>query len=227
VTEPETPAPVTAAPKTFYNGLFDREEADTSTPVTRRVLGVLLLLVGLGLFVLYVMGTLDTTQNVFLKSHFGAPTSGVFVLLAFILLAYFVGYPVKATVEQRRRSRIRTVIIVLAGIALIVAVFIHALGLYKYAPKVVATSPSGTRQAALIAEYDSISLRIFEGKGLSRHEVGSVGTICGREETDRIVFASDDSLKVSTPYNDFVIPLDPNTGVPLKHFGPRCDSPAQ
>jgi hypothetical protein len=226
VSEPDIKPPAGAESKQFYSGLFDREEIDTRTSPVRRVLAVLIGLVGLACFALYVWGALDTNHNVFLKSHFGAPSSGVFVLLVFTLAVFFVGYPVRAA-QQRRRSRVRTTVIVLTAVAGIVAVVFHALGLFKYDPKVVATSPGGDRQAALVNGYETNTLRIFAGSGLGRREVGNAGVICGLESADRVVFDGDNSLKVSTPYNDVVIPLDPKTGVPLKHFGPRCDGPLQ
>jgi hypothetical protein len=227
VTEPQTPAPAQSSAKSFYSGAFDREEVDTATPMWRRAAAVVIMLIGVALFAIYLWTTVTSSSNVFLKSHFGALTSGVFVLLLFALLAFAVGYPVRATVEQRRRSRVRTSIIVVAAVSLIVAVFIHALGLFKYQPTVVANSPSGTRHAAILVGYETTTLRIFEGSGLGKHEVGNVGVLCGMQSQDRISFDGDNSLKVSTPFNDFVIPLDPKTGAPLKHFGARCDAPAQ
>ena len=68
------------------------------------------------------------------------------------------------------------IVMIVAGI---VAVFFHALGLFKYQPSVVATSPSGQRQIALGRRVRASSLRIFDGSGLSKREVGNVGKICG------------------------------------------------
>ena len=226
MTEPDSLAPGTTGQKSYSSGLFARQEVDTSTPIARRIIGVVLLLIGVLVLATYIWTSLSG-EKVFLKSHFGALPSGVFVLLVFVLLGYIAAFPVKTSAAQRRRSRVRTTIIVVMCVSGIVAVFFHALGVFKYQPMIVATSPSGARQAALIDGYDGLTVRIFVGTGLSKREVGNVGKVCGLIATEKITFGSDDSLNVSTPYNDYVIPLDPSTGAPLKHFGPTCTSPAQ
>lgn len=225
MTEPDTSAQ--SAQKSYYSGLFAREEIDTSTPVGRRILGALILALGVLVFLVYVWGTLDTHNYVILETHFAAMPTGVFLLVLFGLFAYIAAFPIKAAVEQRKRSRVRTTMIIVLIVTGIVALFIHVLGVYRYQPTVLATNSTGDRQAAYVKNWNNATLRVFSGKGLSKREVGNIGVLCGLQSQDEVIFADRDTLKVSTPYNDYEIHLDPKTGVPLQHFGARCSDPAK
>lgn len=214
------------APNKPPKWLYEREEPDTRTPIWRLVLAWVVVALAVALAAVFIWAALDTRHYVVLAQYFGSLPTGAFLLLLLLTVAFFLGWRV-ITTTGRRRSLARTTLVILTVIAGIAAVFVYAVGWFRYSPTLVASSPDGRRHAVWIVRGGENTLRILVGSGLGEREIGNVGVICGRIDVDKIVFDGNDTLKVSTPYNDFVIPLDPDSGVPRKHFGARCDDPVQ
>ncbi len=227
MTDQGTPRRPAAAPKAYDYRAFAELEIDTSTSLIRKIIGALVLAVAVVEAALFGWAAFGGSDYVVLKAHFSSWPSGLFWLSLLLLIGFLVAYPIRTPVEQRRRSRIRSTIIILACIFGLSALFVHFAGVFRYNPEIQAFSPSGQRRVAFVDVRTGTSVRVFTGTGLTARDAGSVGILCGLKISDRAGFQDENTLTISTPYNDYLIPLDPDTGAPLKHFGPTCGSPAQ
>ncbi len=202
-------------------------ETEARTPVmrkmtwTRRILGILIVLVTAAFLV--VFGASIGTTNVFLRTHFGDPALGVFLVLALSIPMLMLLSPVQNEVTQYWRSRVRTIQVVVAFLALIVWGFVQALPYFDYNPEIIAHSPDGTRAAALVTSgTSSKDLHVLVGKGLSAKDVGDAGLACGGEDV-LVTFARDNSsMRVETDFGTYTIHLDPTTGRPLDQLPAQC-----
>lgn len=200
-------------------------ETGTETPAMRkvtwprRIFGALIAVVMVAVAV--VFGMSFDTSNVFLRTHFGDPALGVFAFLALSIPLLMLVTPVQNEVTQYWRSRVRTIQVIVAFLALIVWGFVQGLPYFDYSPQIVAHSPDGTRSAALVAAGSSKDLHILAGKGLSAKDVGDAGLTCGDDVI--VTFAADNSsVKVETEFGTYTIHLDKATGRPLDQLPAQC-----
>jgi hypothetical protein len=124
-------------------------------------------------------------------------------------------------VVDRRRSQVRTALIILTALALFVFLLVYLLKIYQYDPRVVATSPSGDRAIAVVEDFSGSHVDVYVGHGLGRRDIASLGLACGLPGGTSATFIGENEVKISTVYNDYDIHLDA-TGMPLNHFGVKC-----
>lgn len=184
----------------------------------RRILGVLSVALMVAVIVLFAFGA--GSSNVFLRGYFGDPVLGAFLALALSILSSMLLVPVRDEASQYRRSRFRTVQVIVTFLALIAFGFVWGLGVFEYSPTVIAHSADGTRSAATIDKGPSKELHVLVGKGLSARDVGDVGLACGA--SIRAKFANDSLMTVDTEFGTYQINLDPTTGAPLDHLPATC-----
>lgn len=193
--------------------------APTSTP--RRMLGALVLIIGIVLLGVCVYGTINPHHYVILMRYFRNPTQGPVILVATMLIAWIIAFPVRSTVIDRRRSQVRTTLIILSVVALIAFLIVYLLKIYQYDPQVIATSASGDRAIAVVEDFSGSHVHVYVGHGLGRRDIASLGLACGLPGGTSATFVGENEIKISTVYNDYDIHLDAS-GMPLNHFGATC-----
>jgi succinate dehydrogenase hydrophobic anchor subunit len=184
----------------------------------RRVIGGIAVVLMVAVIAAFVLGA--GSDNVFLHQYFGNPALGAFLALALSIIVFMMLAPVQSEASQYRRSRFRTVQVIVTFLALIVYGFTFGLGVFDYKPTVVQHSADGTRSAATFRVGPSKHLHVLAGKGLSARDVGDVGLVCG-ENVD-VKFDTDSLMTVETDFGTYKINLDPATGRPLNQFPSTC-----
>lgn len=191
------------------------------TSPLRRVFAAVVLIVGACVVAVGIYAVSNPQKYVVLFKYLRSPFASVFLIFLTLLIAWILAFPVTMPVEQRRRSQVRTTLIVLAIVSFLAFAFVGLLKVYRYSPEVLAKSPSGQREAALVQLYNTSELHIFSAPGLGQKDLGSFGVPCGNANSITVTFVSDTEIKISTPYNDYDFHLSPD-GVPLQHFGAMC-----
>ena len=198
------------------------EESQHRTPVWRRVTGGLLLVVAAGLAGLFGYGTVNPRRYVVLLEYFNNPAEGALLVLALATVAYVLAFPIRSTVIDRRRSILRTTMLILTAISLIVFLFAYELAIFRYQSDTLATSPQGDRSVTRVQGWKATEIHIVVGTGLARRDVGSLGAPCGLAAAFGARFTNQNEIAISTAYNDYRIHLETGTGRPLDRFGPIC-----
>jgi hypothetical protein len=186
----------------------------------RRVIGVGLLVATAVAAVLFVLGSWNPSQLVFLEYRFGNPMLGLLLVPLGALVGLWLGLPVRNETRQRGRIVGRVAAFVLALIGLIGwGVFGNH---FTFTAEEVARSSDGGRALALVTDRDTpprTHVKVWTGSGLSTREVGDLGRVCGPVEAR---FLTDDLVELDTSYGRWQIDLDPATGGPRQVLGPRC-----
>jgi uncharacterized membrane protein YidH (DUF202 family) len=192
------------------------------TSAVRRSISILVFTLGVAIFAICIYGAVNPNNYVVLLKHFHNPALGPVVAIVALLIAWVVGFPVRSTVVDRKRSQVRTTLIVLLVVACVVFAFVYLLRLFKYQPDVIATSPSGNRAIAVVDNFSGSEIHVYVGHGLSQRDVASLGLACGLPGSTSATFVGENEIKISTTYNSYDIHLDPASGTPLNHFGATC-----
>jgi hypothetical protein len=189
-----------------------------SVPAWRRVLGWIAAVAGVVVVVSFVVGTVNPWDNVALRLYFGNPFLGALIFCGLLVAAFWLLWPVRSEASQGGRVVLRWSSIVASVIALIAFGLYHAM--FAVDVKVLAEAPGGGRAVALMSTPGGDpELHVWEGHGLSRRDVGSLGSPCGRVE---VRFADANTVHVETVYRQRDLQLDPGTGRPLTRLGPTC-----
>lgn len=192
------------------------------TSPARRILGVIVLLVGAAVVALTVYGAWNPKNYVVLLTHFHNPFAGLFIVIVTFLIAWVVAFPVRS-VDDRRRSQVRTTFIVLAVITFLLFAFIYLLRLFRFDSSIMATAADGKRSVALVHLYNTYEVHVYVGTGLTQRDVGTIGVPCGVDNGSLTAkFVNGNEIKISTSYNNYDIHLNPTTAAPLDHFGRTC-----
>lgn len=191
------------------------------TSPLRRVFAAIVLIVGACVVAVGIYAVSNPQKYVVLFKYLRSPFASVLLIFVTLLIAWILAFPVRMPVEQRRRSQVRTTLIVLVIVSFLAFLFVYLLKVYRYSPDVVAKSPSGQREAAIVQLYNTSELHIFDASGPGQRDLGSFGVPCGSASTIQVTFVSETELKISTPYNDYDFHLTPS-GVPIERFGPTC-----
>jgi hypothetical protein len=190
----------------------------------RRGISILVFALGIAIFAVCVYGDVNPNNYVVLLKHFHNPTLGPVIAILALLVGWIIGFPVRSTVADRKRSQVRTTLIILLVVACVVFAIVYLLRLFKYNPDVIATSPSGDRAIAIVDNFSGSEIHVYVGHGLSQRDIASLGLACGLPGTTSATFVGEDEVKISTEYNSYDIHLDPATGKPLNYFGATCSS---
>lgn len=201
---------------------FDVDESQKPTSVPRRIAASIVLLIGLVLLALFGYGAVNPRHYVFLLTYFNNPFGGVTAILAVAVIAYWLAFPIRSTVIDRRRSLTRTTLLILTAISAIVFLFVYELAVFHYSPEVVTTSKSGRRSVARIEMWKNTQMHVYVGTGLGRRDVGSLGAPCGLRSQMSARFVDENEIVVDTAYNTYDIHLEVGTGRPLNVFGASC-----
>ena len=191
------------------------------TSPLRRVFAAVVLIVGACVVAVGIYAVSNPQKYVVLFKYLRSPFASVFLIFLTLLIAWILAFPVRLPVEQRRRSQVRTTLIVLMIVSFLAFAFVDLLKVYRYSPQVLAKSPSGQREAAIVQLYNTSEVHIFDASGLGQRDLGSFGAPCGSASTIQVTFVSETEVKISTPYNDYDFHLSP-AGVPFDHFGAMC-----
>jgi len=186
----------------------------------RRVIGIVALVLAVAVAALFVIGF--GSDNVFLHQYFANPALGVFIVLVLSIVVFMMLMPVQDEASQYRRTRFRTIQVVVTFLALIVYGFTFGLGVFDYKPTVVRQSPDGTRAAATFQVGPSLHVHILAGKGIRQRDAGDVGLVCGQNVD--VTFDSDSQITVVTDFGTYKIRLDPASGRPIDHMPATCGS---
>jgi hypothetical protein len=188
--------------------------------VARRVIGVGLLLVTAVAAVLFVLGSWNPSQLVFLEYRFGNPMLGLLLVPLGALVGLWLGLPVRNEARQRGRITGRVVAFVFVLIGL------FGWGVFgdhfAFTAEEVARSGNGDRALAVVTDQDTppnSHVKVWTGSGLLTREVGDLGKACGPVQ---VRFLTDDLVELDTSYGTWQIELDPATGEPRQVLGPRC-----
>jgi hypothetical protein len=192
--------------------------------VIRGIIAALFALACVVYIVVSVFGVWNPRHYVILLTYFNNPVGDASVVLFLALVAFWCGFPIRSTAVDRRLSLARTTLIILILLSLFGLVFTFAFGVWRYRPSPIATSPRGDRQVVSVGLMHGIDVHIVAGSGLSRRDVGSLGTACGLPSDLDAVWVSDDEVKITTVFKTYDVRLNPRTGVPLLHFGATCTS---
>ena len=114
-------------------------------------------IVGLGALAfagLFGYGAVNPRQYVFFLTYFNDPFAGAALVLAILTVAFILGFPVRSTVIDRRRSIARTTMVILTVIATILFLFAYELAVFRYSSEVLATSPNGQRSIARVQRVE-------------------------------------------------------------------------
>jgi hypothetical protein len=190
--------------------------------VARRVIGACLLAAATVAAVLFILGSWNPWQLVFLEYRFGNPMLGLMVVPIGALIGLWLALPVRNETRQRGRILARVV----AGVLAVAGVIGWGVfgDHFTYEAEEAARSADGERAVGIVRDRDTPPnsyIRVWEGSGLTAREIGDVGRVCG---TVRARFVTDDQIALDTNYGDWVINLDPVTGEPLQVLGPVCDA---
>jgi len=186
----------------------------------RRTVAVVAIVATAAVITMFTIGF--GSDNVFLHQYFANPALGVFLVLLLLIVVFMMLMPVQDETTQFRRSRFRTIQVVVTFLALIVWLFTFGLGVWDYKPTVIQHSADGTRAAATFDVGPSKHLHVLVGKGLSARDAGDVGLICGASVI--VKFDSDTLMSVETDFGNYKINLDPVTGAPIDHMPATCGS---
>jgi hypothetical protein len=192
-------------------------EAGKPVPAWRRVLGWLAAVAGAVVLVSFTAGTANPWDNVALRLYFGNPFLGAVLACGLLVATFWLLWPVRSEASQGGRVVLRWTSIVVLVISLIAYGLYHAM--FAVSTKVVAEAPGGGRAVALVTSGDERELRVWEGHGLARRDVGSLGSPCGQVQ---VRFADRNTVHVDTVYLQRDLQLNPGTGRPLTHLGPTC-----
>lgn len=184
----------------------------------RRLIGITAIVLIAAVIYLFTVGF--GSDNVFLHEYFANPALGVFLVLLLSIVVFMMLVPVQDEARQFRRTRFRTIQVIVTFLALIVYGFTFGLGVWDYRPTVIQRSPDGTRAAATFRVGSSKHLHILVGKGLSARDAGDIGLVCG--STIDVRFESDSQMTIGTDFGNYRINLDPATGRPLNLMPATC-----
>jgi hypothetical protein len=211
------------APFGIIWGVTDRlswiQESSSRIPPWRWAAGVLMILLVVVLAVLFALGTWNPWRLVILQQRFANPWFGLAVVAAGTYLVLWLLLPVRNEARQSKRIGARAVV---AGITVVGLLTWGIVGLlYRYDSTELARSEDGERAVALviIGGTQARELRIWQGSGLGKRDVGSLGRPCSRV---RAHFIDRDTVVVNQGFGDWVFDLDPRTGRPQQVLGPRC-----
>jgi hypothetical protein len=201
------------------SSLWSDPPADTHRPTSRgrRVAGWIAAAAGAVVLVAFAVGTANPWDNVALRMYVGNPFLGAVLAFALFVAASWLLWPVRSEATQGSRVVLRWTTIVLLAISLIGYALEHAA--FAVSMHAVAVSPSGDRTVAVKTVGEQRELRVWLGRGLSRRDIGGLGSPCGQVQ---VRFVDEDTVHVSTVYKDHDLHLDPATGRPLDHLGPTC-----
>lgn len=196
----------------------------TSTPLrrqvnwVRRTIGIVAVVLVVAAIALFTIGF--GSDNVFLHQWFANPAEGTAITFALLIVVFMMLMPVQDETTQYRRSRFRTIQVIVTFLALIVWGFTYGLGVWNYSPTVIQHSPDGTRAAATFKVGPSKHLHVLVGTGLSARDAGDIGLICGSSVI--VTFNTDSLMTVETDFGTYKINLDPASGRPLNHMPATC-----
>src|SRR5439155_10072910 len=91
-----------------------------------------------------------------------------------LVAALWLLWPVRSEATQGGRVVLRWTSIVVLVISLIAFGLYHAM--FAVSTRVVAEAPSGNRAVAVVTTGEDVELRVWEGHGLARHDVGGLGS---------------------------------------------------
>jgi hypothetical protein len=186
----------------------------------RRIIGLLAVVLAPLALALTVLGTWNPWSSVLLRDRAGDPVVGAFVVLFLLLLAHWLGKPVKSEADQHGRLVLRMWLIAVTVFAGLCALTSWGLEIFRYQPSVVATSSDGQRSVALVQVFQATQLHSFSGTGIGQRDRGSFGEPCGGRLVVRFVTSSD--IQIVTDYGTFQLITDPATGAPVKGLPRTC-----
>ena len=188
-------------------------------PVWRWVAGVIIGVLLVADIVVYGVARIRP-DLVVAREHFANWLTGAGITCAILFVGAVVVFPIRNPALQRVRPMIRLGLFVLMLMSFIFATITHGFNVFTYLPRVVATSPDGRFQAALVSNGRWVEVHVFTGSGFSQRDAGSVGAPCN---LDTIAFTGNTTLTiVSTDEDRVMIPLDPKTGDPLAVLQRTC-----
>jgi hypothetical protein len=181
--------------------------------------------IALATVVVFSIGAFNPWNNVLLLEWFSNPFAGLMAVAVLTYFALWLLFPVRNEATQRRRIGIRITLVVVAFLALM-GFGVYGAFYYSYDGTPIETSPNGERAVAAVeqAGYPGVRLHVYQGNGMATVDLGVISPDCGGN--DGIDFIDDDTIQIDNPYGDFVIPLDPETGVPQARLV-TCDRLAQ
>jgi hypothetical protein len=188
----------------------------------RRIVGTIVCVVGLLLAAGYAINRVTRT-SVVLRSHFENFLTGIGLLLVFIVLALIVLTPVRNSAAQGRRMMLRFIICAVAALVFVGAGLTHGFNFFRYSPSIIATSPDGTRQLALVDVGGYKQLHVYTGRGLGAQLAGNLGGPC---EFDHANFVGNSEITVATGLGDYHIKLAPD-GHPESALPHQCNGSFQ
>lgn len=189
--------------------------------MTRRIVGWLLTVVALLIIAAFTVGVWNPGRYVVLQKYFGDPFTGAVLATVLLVVASWLLLPVRAEADQGRRVILRWTLIIAVVASIIGYAYAHPL--FVYDMREVATSPDDRLTIALVTpkgDQDLRQLRVWQGSGLTRRDLGGLGRPCG--PLVKVTFTDNRSVHVSSVYGDFDLHLDPATGRPLNSIGPTC-----
>jgi hypothetical protein len=186
--------------------------------VTRRVIGAVIGIVLLADIVVYGAARF-LSDNVYLHGHYGNFMTGLGVLFACCFVGSIVVFPIRNSAVERTKPFVRMGLCALMVIAFVLAAIAHGFNIFTFTPRLIATSPNGKLDAAMVSNGQWEDLHIFTGSGFSQKDLGDVGAPCN---FDKVTFASDTSMIVESGDETVTIPLDPTTGAPLRVLQRTC-----
>jgi hypothetical protein len=185
---------------------------------TRRIVGAVLCALWVLLLVAYGLTRL-TRNNVWLRSNFENPLTGLGVLLVLAVAILVVLLPIRNSAVQGRRQWVRFGLLGVAFFVLIAAGLTHGFKFFTYHPTgVVATSPNGQVRIDLVDVGGFSELHTWSGTGLGTSLTGNLGAPC---EFDHATFKSNTEAVVSTSLGDYDIRFTAD-GRPLEKLPQTC-----
>lgn len=188
--------------------------------VGRRVVGAVLLIAGAGTAVIFALAAWNPWSLVVLEYRFGNLMLGLLVAPVLLLAGLWLALPVHNEARQRWRILARW----LAGAMVLVGLFGWGLfgAHFQFDAEELARAEGSGLAVAEVRDRDTsprIYVRVWSGSGLTAHEVGEIGRVCGAVSAE---FVGEHRVEVATTYGDWTIDLDPETGAPLQMLGPGC-----
>jgi succinate dehydrogenase hydrophobic anchor subunit len=174
--------------------------------------------------ILSVYGTWNPRHYVVLLKYFNNPVGGITIVLILALIAIWCGFPIRSSASDRRRSLVRTTMIILILVSAFGLIFTYAFGTWRYQVSTLGRPASDGRLLATVNDFHGTEIHVLVGTGLGQRDVGSLGSACGLPSEMNAEWVNDDEVTVTTAYNTYHVQLDPTTGVPLVHFGATCSS---